>query len=79
MKKKLARILAFAVAAIMLATQLPYALAADTHYCSVCGEDGVKGSLQYTIAATCGKDGFEIYACSNGDCEGTITVKVPAT
>lgn len=79
MKKKLARILAFAVAAIMLATQLPYALAANADYCSVCGEDGVKGSLQYTIAATCGKDGYKIYDCSNGDCEGTITVKVSAT
>lgn len=79
MKKKLARILAFAISAVMLATQLPYALAADTDYCSVCGEDGVRGDLQHTIAHTCGKDGFEIYACSNGDCEGTITVKVSAT
>lgn len=84
MKKKLARILAFAVAAIMLATQLPYALAADTDYCSVCGENAVRGALQHTIAPTCGKEGFDIYEClsvdSEGvDCEGTITVKVSAT
>lgn len=79
MKKKLARILAFALTAVMLATQLPYVLAADADYCSVCGENGVKGALQHTIAATCGKDGFKIYDCSNGGCKGTITVKVPAT
>lgn len=84
MKKKLARILAFAIAAIMLATQLPYALAADTYYCSVCQEHGVKGALQHEIAPTCGNEGFKIYECSYVDsegveCEGTITKTVPAT
>ena len=81
MKKKITRILAFAITAIMLATQLPYALAADTYYCSECGKNAVRGQLKRSIDATCKTAGFEIYDCDYADdkgneCPGTITVKV---
>lgn len=84
MKKKLARILAFAISAVMLATQLPYALAANTDYCSECKDNAVRGALQHAIAPTCGKEGFNIYECLSVDsegveCTGTITERVPAT
>ena len=80
MKKKISRICAFALSAAMLLCQLPYVSAIGTAYCSVCGADGVKSAEpQHTIAPTCGSDGYKIYACENGDCNGTITEKVPAT
>ena len=79
MKKKISRILAFTLSAVMIVSQLPFVSAAGTYHCSECGDNGVKGELQHEIAATCGKDGFKIYACDNGDCKGTITEKVAAT
>lgn len=79
MKKKISRILAFTLSAVMIVSQLPFVSAAGTYHCSECGDNGVKGELQHEIAATCGKDGFKIYACDNGECTGTITEKVAAT
>ena len=79
MKKKLSRIFAFALSAVMLVSQLPFVSAAGTDYCGICGESGVKGALIHEIAATCGSDGFKIYACANGDCQGTVTERVSAT
>ena len=84
MKKKISRICAFALSAAMLLCQLPYVSAAGTDYCSVCGENAVKGQLKHSIAPTCGTAGFDIYDCefvdSEGvECNGTITEKVDAT
>lgn len=85
MKKRFSKALTLLLAIAMLATQFSVlSFAADGDYCSVCGENAVRGAKEYSIAPTCGNEGFDIYACDykdkdDKDCAGTITVKVGAT
>ena len=84
MKKYSIRVLSVVMAVLMLSTQVMMpVVAAGTDYCGKCGDNGVKGDLLHTIAATCGKDGYAIYECDHvddgKDCDGTITERIPAT
>lgn len=80
MKKNFLKILTVVLAVAMLCTQMVIpTFAENADYCSMCGEEAVRGALQHQIMPTCGVDGFDIYACDHEDCTGTITVRVPAT
>lgn len=80
MKKNSIRVLTVMMAVLMLSVQvfMP-AVAANVDYCGECGNDGVKGALCHAIKPDCGKAGYNIYECENGNCPGKITVVVPAT
>ena len=83
MRNYFKRISAMIIAVLLLTSQVVVPAFAvntgDSGYCSVCGDDGIIGALQHSLAPTCGADGFDIYACDNGECEGTVTIRVKTT
>ncbi len=85
MKKTFLRALTLLLTLAVVLSQVAVSAFAEpaTYYCGACGNDGVLGALLYPIAATCGRDGYEIYECENEidgvNCPGSITLVIPAT
>lgn len=85
MKKKTFKVYAMLLAVAMLLSQaLVPSLAETGNYCSVCKSNAVRGKKILTVDPTCKDDGYEVYECDYEDedgknCEGTITVTIPAT
>lgn len=85
MKKKTFKVYAMLLAVAMLLSQaLVPSFAEAGDYCSVCKSNAVRGKKILTVDPTCKDDGYEVYECDYEDedgknCEGTITVTIPAT
>lgn len=81
MKENFKKLFAVVLVVAMLAAQMVPALAVNNnpYYCSACEDEAVKGDLLRQILPTCGNVGYDIFACDNDDCAGTITVVVGAT